>query len=199
MPTNDHTTSEGNLGTKKQDRRRAYYEANKELCLARSKAYYEANKDKQKEYAKQYYLANKAKMRDRYVANKDEINAHRKTYREANQDRIKAYRDNNREKLNAKERTRYRRQYDLTDAEYSKMIAACKGRCPCCKSPFTTMFGTCATPCIDHWHEIGKTKKGIRGIICNRCNLLLGYAHDSVKILRACANYLEQKRAKLSS
>ena len=40
---------------------------------------------------------------------------------------------------------------------------------------------------VDHDHATGR----IRGIICWRCNLALGYARDSVSNLRGMADYLE--------
>jgi len=39
---------------------------------------------------------------------------------------------------------------------------------------------------IDHCHETDE----IRGLLCNKCNLLIGHARDSVDILRAAIDYL---------
>ena len=41
--------------------------------------------------------------------------------------------------------------------------------------------------CLDHCHASGK----IRGVLCWRCNLALGYAGDSPDALRALAAYIE--------
>lgn len=40
--------------------------------------------------------------------------------------------------------------------------------------------------CVDHCHKTGK----IRGLICKRCNTLLGYAQDSPEILGKAIAYL---------
>ena len=40
---------------------------------------------------------------------------------------------------------------------------------------------------IDHCHETGK----VRGLLCARCNSMLGMAQDNVERLRAAADYLE--------
>ena len=40
--------------------------------------------------------------------------------------------------------------------------------------------------CVDHDH----TTKEIRGVLCNSCNLLLGYAKDDIKRLYRAINYL---------
>lgn len=42
--------------------------------------------------------------------------------------------------------------------------------------------------CIDHCHITGH----IRGLLCGRCNSLLGFAKDNVYILEAAAAYLRE-------
>jgi Recombination endonuclease VII len=41
---------------------------------------------------------------------------------------------------------------------------------------------------IDHDHETGK----FRGVICRRCNQVLGMVKDSQKILRGLKNFLKK-------
>jgi uncharacterized C2H2 Zn-finger protein len=49
---------------------------------------------------------------------------------------------------------------------------------------------------VDHNHKTGE----IRGLLCSRCNQLLGYAQDSTRILRAAQRYLSvSQRRKRSS
>jgi len=45
--------------TDEQRKRKAYYQAHKEECIARTKAYIDKNKEKHKEYNRQYYLTHK--------------------------------------------------------------------------------------------------------------------------------------------
>ncbi len=40
---------------------------------------------------------------------------------------------------------------------------------------------------VDHNH---KTRK-LRGLLCHKCNLLLGYAKDNLKILQNAMNYIK--------
>lgn len=45
---------------------------------------------------------------------------------------------------------------------------------------------------VDHCHETGQ----IRGLLCTRCNTLLGMARDSEEVLMAAVRYLQRSRAK---
>lgn len=42
--------------------------------------------------------------------------------------------------------------------------------------------------CIDHCHN----KNVFRGILCNRCNSVLGYAQDKIQVLEAAIDYLRK-------
>lgn len=59
-----------------------------------------------------------------------------------------------------------------------KLMSLQNNKCAICEdlAPF----------CLDHDHENNE----IRGVLCARCNHLLGNARDSVTILRAAVRYL---------
>jgi hypothetical protein len=44
---------------------------------------------------------------------------------------------------------------------------------------------------VDHDHSTGK----VRGLLCRRCNLLLGKVQDNETILASAINYLRRSRA----
>ncbi len=69
------------------------------------------------------------------------------------------------------------------------MLRACGGRCQCCKIPFSEILNE--QPRIDHAHSSGR----IRGLLFHQCNVILGFANDNPKVLRACACYLELERS----
>jgi hypothetical protein len=56
-----------------------------------------------------------------------------------------------------------------------------------CKDQFILGKKNKKSPCIDHDHKSGK----IRGILCDKCNRMLGFANDSYNILIQAAEYLK--------
>src|SRR3990172_10979958 len=74
-----------------------------------------------------------------------------------------------------------RSRYGLTQDQYIQMFNDQNGKCKICK--------TKSIRDVDHCHKTGK----IRGLLCQRCNLMLGYALDDPEILRLGAEYLEEK------
>lgn len=83
----------------------------------------------------------------------------------------------------AKERRRprtlarwHQRKYGLSAAQYAALLARAAGKCELCG---TELDGD---ERIDHCHETGL----VRGILCNRCNLGLGWFEDDpVRLLAA--------------
>jgi len=43
--------------------------------------------------------------------------------------------------------------------------------------------------CVDHDHSTSK----IRGILCRKCNLLLGHAEDNIEVLKSAITYLNKE------
>lgn len=82
-----------------------------------------------------------------------------------------------------------RRYYDMTLDEYQAMLNAQKGVCKACgKTETRTAQGTICHLHVDHDHKTGR----IRGLLCNRCNMALGYAQDDPNILEALASYIRE-------
>ena len=113
------------------EKRRAYYEANKDSIAEKQRAYREANKDSIAEYQRAYYEANKDSIAERRrayrEANKDSIAEKQRAYREANKDSIaeyqRAYREANKDSIAEKQQwIRHKRlnrgysQYELAEA-----------------------------------------------------------------------------------
>lgn len=108
------------------------------------------------------------------------------------------YRRKNAEKIVVRERLRQLRRYNITPAEYEDMVRAQGGRCKICNGPETSLnrTGKPKMLCIDHDHSCCPERSQscgecVRGLICNRCNTVLGRVGDSRSLLRKMVIYLE--------
>lgn len=79
-----------------------------------------------------------------------------------------------------------KKHYGITVPEYNEILAVQGGKCAACGSLINTVRGKIARMSIDHDHKTGR----VRGLLCNSCNLALGYAHDDLKILTGLVKYL---------
>ena len=79
-----------------------------------------------------------------------------------------------------------RSKYGITLIEYNTMLAQQNGVCAICNEYNVDRKGTHKRMPVDHDHKTG----AVRGILCNRCNLLLGKAGDNIELLSAAINYL---------
>jgi hypothetical protein len=89
-------------------------------------------------------------------------------------------------KICERERAKWRnmlRLYGLTKVNYEAMLVAQGNACAVCKEPAGKRLLD-----IDHDHLTGQN----RGLLCRRCNLMLGYAYEDPELLRALADYLEE-------
>lgn len=105
----------------------------------------------------------------------------RKKYR--NKKAEKRYYEKNKELI--KERSRknqLKRRYSTTKGEIKKLLINQKYLCKICGNDIKNI-----KQCIDHDHSNGI----IRGILCNNCNLGLGWFKDNITILENAIKYLK--------
>lgn len=72
-------------------------------------------------------------------------------------------------------------KYGITLAKYMEIQEAQDGRCACCNAPETNLS-------VDHNHDTGK----VRGLLCYKCNSMIGFALDNPKRLQLGIDYLEK-------
>ena len=105
--------------------------------------------------------------RRHYGANLDKMHNKNRRYREANPEYYR--------------RKHYEYRYGITIDDYDAIFERQDGQCAICghtqKRPLY----------VDHAH----TADEIRGLLCNRCNVLLGYARDDINLLKKAIQYLE--------
>lgn len=81
-----------------------------------------------------------------------------------------------------------RLRYGIEPEQYDAMVSAQDGVCAICRQPesITTAAGRGWDLSVDHDHETGH----VRGLLCNRCNALLGHAQENTATLEAASAYL---------
>jgi len=79
--------------------------------------------------------------------------------------------------------------YGLTIEEYDQMFEKQNGICAICgKREMTKNQYGVRRLGVDHNHKTGK----IRGLLCHKCNTMLGYADENISILLGATIYLER-------
>jgi hypothetical protein len=92
-------------------------------------------------------------------------------------------------KVNKQERTNRNLQwnYGITSDDYQVIFESQGGCCSIClthQSSFKRRLS------VDHDHVSGK----VRGLLCIKCNTVLGQSRDDINILKAAISYLEKHR-----
>lgn len=90
---------------------------------------------------------------------------------------------NNREYKRDKQRIR---NYGFTPQDANQLRKLQEGKCACCHAMLNDV-----KECVDHCHVSGR----IRGLLCNRCNVVLGWVEDDPALLKSMAFYLTKEEA----
>ena len=80
----------------------------------------------------------------------------------------------------------FRRTYGISLLDYKDMLEQQNYRCITCGAVHRETKQERMV--VDHCHSDG----GVRGLICQKCNMALGSARDNPDILRNLADYLEK-------
>lgn len=78
------------------------------------------------------------------------------------------------------------RTYGITQQQYDTMLAQQDGACAICRGEHV---GPGERLHIDHDHTTGE----VRGLLCSKCNTLLGLADDNADRLAAAITYLTER------
>lgn len=81
--------------------------------------------------------------------------------------------------------TNLRRKYGLSLDEYEKMLENQNSCCIICKK---TLNDNGKNLAVDHDHKTGK----IRGLLCNNCNVAVGFLQDNPEMGNKIADYLKE-------
>jgi hypothetical protein len=107
-------------------------------------------------------------------------------WRNANPEKARAWYEANFDKISDQnKRAALKRVYGLTLEQRDELFAKQGRACGVCKSATP---GSTKGWHIDHCHNT----KRVRGIFCNHCNLMLGYAKDNEATLASAIEYLRK-------
>lgn len=77
-----------------------------------------------------------------------------------------------------------KKKYGITLSEYNNLVLEQDHKCAICKIPVSNLPKTLD---VDHCHITGK----IRGLLCGKCNMGIGYFKDDTTLLEAAIKYLQ--------
>ena len=80
-------------------------------------------------------------------------------------------------------------KYGISLKEREAMPARQHNRCAICSTPFNDQ----CKPVLDHVHGAER----VRELLCNSCNLVLGWAKDNIVVLENAIQYLRKHELKL--
>lgn len=163
-----------------------------------AKAYRESHREQARECSRIWRLEHPGegakKTAECRANNADRYAESQKKYRAENRDKVNESQRKWRAKTNyskspkrmLQSRKDWLKKYGLTIEQYDSMLARQDGSCAICKSTEPRMKNA-GRLYVDHCHETGE----VRGLLCFRCNTMLGNAGDSPEVLRLAAEYLE--------
>lgn len=84
-----------------------------------------------------------------------------------------------------------KQRYGLTPEEYESILFAQNFACAICEVEISHAleYKTDRSVAVDHNHDTGE----VRGILCSKCNLVLGHARENTEILYKSIVYLSER------
>jgi len=123
------------------------------------------------------------------VLNRSRMNSVRRKWRAEHKEQYanqcRRYRKKNPATGRRNARKKRLKKYGLTLDAYEILLRSQDSQCAICGAERGATRHEAL--CVDHRHSDGS----VRGLLCRRCNLLLGHAEDSVALLQAAVAYLE--------
>ncbi len=80
--------------------------------------------------------------------------------------------------------------YGIGKEEYLRLVSETGGMCRICGGELIFKRLKPNSAVVDHCHKSGK----VRGVICHKCNVILGNSNDSVEVLENAIVYLKSHK-----
>lgn len=138
---------------------------------------------------KAHYRANAEQFAEKRkrLSQDEDVRAYHQRYREAHRAKAaeyqRSYRELNKERLlEQKRRSARQRNYNLTHEQFTQALLNQNGVCKLCSQSLSEQ-----TANVDHCH---RTRR-IRGILCTRCNMTLGFLEKARDRIPALLDYCD--------
>lgn len=147
------------------------------------------DKEKQKASTKSWRKRNPLYWKSWKIRNPEKYSEIQKRYRERHLEKIKLSHKKSRDSHPGAMRNQWlKSRYHITSEDVERMMIDQSGRCPICGIDLITLPSRKRH--VDHDHD----NNYIRGILCQYCNSMIGFARDNPHTLRYAAQYLEGKK-----
>jgi len=122
-------------------------------------------------------VCQRQRNKDNYQKNREKYKQWRKEYRESEHGKKVRRNDS------------YRREYGITLEDYNRMFSEQQGCCAICgKKEIHKNQRKIKRLGVDHNHQTGE----VRGLLCQRCNILVSYVENYSDLVQKAKDYLER-------
>jgi hypothetical protein len=153
-----------------KEKQQKYYLENKEKMLKRSREYWKKNKEKLNRIERDRYRRENNVKPENYIVDEygNKINGEKSAHKTALRNR----------------KSILKTKYGITLEEFNCMLKDQNNSCAICGcgNEKKNNYGLC----VDHCHKSGK----VRRLLCNHCNLGLGYFGDDIELMKKAIEYL---------
>lgn len=121
--------------------------------------------------------------------NLERARANERRWRDKNPEKIRAKYLKRRERITPEDSRRWQlwSRYRLRPRDFDALWETQAGKCGACSKDLLPLGRQGNATAIDHCHNSDK----IRGLLCNRCNRVLGMCNEDVKVFQGLAKYLK--------
>lgn len=144
--------------------------------------------EKRREYARKMYYKHKATRKVAFLNLSEEEKEKVRTGRRKSHN---IHYNNHKEEIKVKRRLTYNQvrlksTYGITVEEYLNILERQDNKCALCESEKSSFKNMTLPLCVDHNHSTGQ----IRGLLCNKCNSMIGMVNENIEILEKAILYL---------
>lgn len=150
-----------------------------------------------KEWHRKWRLAHPEYSREWREKNREKANEYSRAYRAKNPHKVKETNQKQRERRKTwtKEQRRDKQRkyaFGIPEGWFAEQLQKQGGVCAICGNPSEVADSMKRDLHVDHDHKTGQ----VRGLLCGKCNPMLGLVDDSISLLEKAIEYLKKHHVK---